>query len=62
MTGTLDDAIKYVQKRPISLAAKEQLESEGLVCKPVIEVRDRQGKRIAVKIKVKDFFERGKRN
>lgn len=41
------------EKRQSRLNANAPL--EGFVCKPLIEVRDRQGKRVMVKVKARDF-------
>lgn len=53
MTGTIDAAVKYVKQKPCSHLG--DLTMEGLVGRPVIEMKDKQGKRIIVKVKVKDF-------
>lgn len=51
-TGTLFDAIKYVQTIPMSKYAKHELPIEGVVCVPNIELKDgRTDERIIVKIK-----------
>lgn len=53
MISTLDEAIAYVKSKPMSTIGTAPM--EGLVCKPLIEIRDRMGERIVVKVKVKDF-------
>lgn len=53
MVSTLDEAIVYVKTKPMSTIGTAPM--EGLVCKPVIEIRNRMGKRVVVKVKVKDF-------
>lgn len=53
MVSTLDEAITYVKSKPMSTIGTAPM--EGLVCKPVIEIRNRMGKRVVVKVKVKDF-------
>jgi len=53
MTGKLQDGIDYVKTKPNSKIGKAK--SEGLVARPIIELRDRTGKRLIVKIKVCDF-------
>lgn len=53
LTGTLQEAVEFVKKRPDSTIGTAKM--EGLVCKPQQEVRDRIGKRIVVKVKYKDF-------
>lgn len=53
---TLPNLIKYVQSRPTSQFAEDTtLPMEGVVAAPAIELRDRRGRRLIVKIKVKDF-------
>ena len=54
--GNLQLAISLIKKRPMSIINPEH-EMEGFVCRPAVELRDRTGKRIACKIKVKDFCE-----
>lgn len=51
--GTLDEAVEYVKSNPDSFLGK--LKMEGVVCRPMRELRDRYGNRIIVKIKYKDF-------
>jgi len=51
--GPLTDAVEYIRKHPKS--ELRDFEMEGIVCRPAIELRDRQGKRIIVKIKCRDF-------
>lgn len=52
--GSLYKAIEYVKQRPMShLSAKAPM--EGLVVRPYEELRDRMGRRVIAKIKVKDF-------
>lgn len=51
--GTLDDAVKYVKGKPKSTIGTANM--EGLVCRPVVDVLDRMGRRVIVKVKVKDF-------
>lgn len=53
--GTIADGIAFVQKKPQSTIGIAKM--EGLVGRPKIELRDRLGKRVIVKIKVKDFAE-----
>lgn len=52
--GTLEDAVAYVKTKPMSTIGTAPM--EGLVGRPEVEVRDRCGDRIIVKIKVKDFI------
>lgn len=51
--GTIKEAVDYVKSKPKSKIGTA--DSEGLVGRPVIELQDRTGKRIIVKIKVRDF-------
>lgn len=51
--GTIQDAIEWVKEKPMSYIGKAPM--EGIVARPVVEIRDRMGKRVIVKIKVKDF-------
>lgn len=53
LTGTLDEAVAYVKSKPKSTIGTANM--EGLVCKPVVDVLDRMGRRVIVKVKVKDF-------
>lgn len=56
--GTLDEAVNYVKSRPISWLgdpSMDDFEMEGIVCRPVYELRDRRGDRLIVKIKGCDF-------
>lgn len=51
--GTLNQAIAFVEGRPKSTIGIADM--EGLVGRPLVEMKDQQGKRIIVKVKVKDF-------
>lgn len=53
MTGTLQEAIDYVKTKPMSTFGTAPM--EGLVCRPIVELNDRMGRRVIVKVKVKDF-------
>ena len=53
MIGKLQDGIDYVKSKPKSKIGTA--DSEGLVARPIQELKDRTGNRIIVKIKVKDF-------
>ena len=54
---TLKYAMQYVAQKPTSIISlKEQKPvMEGLVLRPLYELRDKNGERILLKIKVKDF-------
>jgi hypothetical protein len=51
--GTLDEGVAYVRTKPMSTIGKAPM--EGLVARPKVELRDRCGNRLIVKIKVRDF-------
>ena len=53
LTGTIQDGIDYVMKHPHSTMGTAMM--EGVVGRPMIELRDRRGERVIVKIKWKDF-------
>lgn len=53
MVGTLEEAVDFVKSKPKSTIGTANM--EGLVCKPVVDMLDRRGRRIIVKVKVKDF-------
>lgn len=55
LTGTLNDGVNYVLKHPKSTIGTAYM--EGLVARPKVEMRDRLGKRVIVKIKWEDFKE-----
>lgn len=51
--GTLNEAINFVMRHPMSNLAA--LPMEGVVCRPTQELRDRCGNRVIVKVKWRDF-------
>lgn len=53
--GTLEEAIKFVMKHPKSELGPKTHDMEGVVCRPGVELRDRCGNRVIVKIKWEDF-------
>lgn len=53
LEGTIQEAVDYVKTSPASTIGTALM--EGVVGRPKYEVRDRLGKRIIVKIKVRDF-------
>ena len=55
--GSLNEAVDYIKTHPNSIIAKEKVEMEGIVVRPLYELRDRAGKRIIVKIKWNDIKE-----
>ena len=52
--GTLREAVEFMKRNPRSLLSPFKHEMEGLVCRPSIELQDRCGHRIIVKIKWED--------
>lgn len=52
-TGDIDGAVKFVKTHPKSTIGNAYM--EGVVGRPLVEMRDRCGKRIIVKIKWNDF-------
>ena len=53
--GTLEEAVEYVKGHPYSKLGSLSHEMEGVVCRPLYELRDRAGNRMIVKIKWEDF-------
>ena len=53
LVGTIADAVEFVKKQPKSTIGKADM--EGLVGKPRVEMKDRVGNRIIVKVKARDF-------
>ena len=53
LTGSIQDGIDYVMKHPRSTMGTAMM--EGVVGRPMIELRDRRGERVIVKIKWEDF-------
>lgn len=51
--GDIDDAVRFVKSKPLSTIGNAKM--EGLVGRPMVELRDRRGRRVIVKVKVKDF-------
>lgn len=56
-TGNLWEAVSYVNNHPKSVVAEKDHFMEGIVCRPVVELQDRCGNRIIVKIKWNDMKE-----
>lgn len=55
LIGTLDEAIQFVRENPKSTIGTAMM--EGVVGRPLVEMRDRCGNRVIVKIKYHDFKE-----
>ena len=53
MRGTIDDAVRFVKAKPMSTIGTAPM--EGVVGRPIVELKDRLGKRVIVKVKVRDF-------
>lgn len=51
--GPLEAGVEYIKTHPMSTIGKAPM--EGLVARPKVELRDRLGNRLIVKIKWKDF-------
>lgn len=54
--GPLSAGIDYVMTHKYSTIAQNGAELEGVVARPKMELKDRTGKRLIVKIKIKDFL------
>jgi ATP-dependent RNA circularization protein (DNA/RNA ligase family) len=52
-SGGLEEAVEYIRSHPKSMLREAEL--EGIVCRPMVELNDRRGNRIIVKIKCRDF-------
>ena len=55
LEGTLQEGVDFVKTKPKSKIGTA--DSEGLVGRPLQELRTRSGQRVIVKIKVNDFKE-----
>lgn len=55
--GTLIEAVNYVCGHPMSIVGEGRCEMEGIVVRPEMELRDRCGNRVIVKIKWNDMKE-----
>lgn len=53
LEGTIQEGVAFVKTNPKSTIGTAMM--EGVVGRPKVEMRDRSGKRVIVKIKVKDF-------
>lgn len=53
LEGTIDEAVGYVKSKPKSTFGTANM--EGLVGRPAVDLLDRLGRRVIVKIKVRDF-------
>ena len=55
--GTLKEGVEFVKEQPKSQVAEGELTMEGVVGRPHVELQDRCGNRVIVKIKTHDFKE-----
>lgn len=53
--GTIAEAVEYVKTHEKSTIS-EKAPMEGIVCRPKVELLDRRGNRVIVKIKARDFL------
>ena len=53
LTGTLHEAVDFVKQKPKSTIGVAEMEGRG--CKPEVDMLDRMGRRVIVKVKVRDF-------
>lgn len=51
--GDIEDAVEFVKSKPVSTIGNAPM--EGLVGRPYVEVRDREGNRVIIKVKTVDF-------
>jgi hypothetical protein len=51
--GDIDSAVRFVKSKPQSTIGSAPM--EGVVGRPMVELRDREGNRVIVKVKVRDF-------
>lgn len=57
LEGTLQDGVNFVQKHHQTYVGDRGAYMEGLVARPKIEINDRNGNRVIVKIRYRDFDE-----
>ena len=55
MRATLQEVVDFVKTKPKSIL-NDDIDMEGLVCKPAVDILSRVGRRVIVKIKVEDFI------
>jgi hypothetical protein len=53
--GTLSDAVEFAKSGYDSICAQTSSSAEGLIMRPLAELRNRRGERVITKIKYKDF-------
>lgn len=55
LTGNIQDGVNYVKNKPYCSVSKKGKKAEGIVGRPITELKDNTGKRIIIKIKSDDF-------
>lgn len=55
MRATFQEAVDFIKAEPKSIL-NDDIDMEGLVCKPAVDLLTRTGKRLIVKIKTEDFI------
>ena len=55
LKGTLEDGVNFIKEKPFSQITKLKYIMEGIVGRPIKELKDRNSNRVIVKIKVCDF-------
>ena len=55
LKGTLEDGVNFIKGKPFSQITKQKYIMEGIVGRPIKELKDRNSNRVIVKIKVCDF-------
>lgn len=53
--GTIQEAVDYVKTKPTCTVSEQKKVAEGLVGRPKIEIKNKFGSRVIVKIKICDF-------
>ena len=52
---TIEGAVRLVKCNPQSIVAKNGAKMEGVVGRPLVELKDRLGRRVIIKVKVNDY-------
>ena len=55
LKGTLEDGVNFIKEKPFSQITEQKYIMEGIVGRPIKELKDRNSNRVIVKIKVCDF-------
>lgn len=56
LMGTIQQGIDFIRNKPESIFAEKKRPMEGIIGTPILEMKDKRGNRIIVKIKVEDFI------